>query len=140
MGDEGLCLEGGEQRVLTLLAVAYRGGIPDTALGTLRRVSKHWRGVDKCLAAIHLAQSGFGKLDADAATRLSLAAELIEAGMAPRELAREPRLTALQFDISKYDENQPRVPAGNGRRSGQWTSGDNDTSGLIEGRSAGEIR
>jgi hypothetical protein len=58
-----------------------------------------------------------------AAYRLSLAAELIGASVAPRELARELGLNQVQFDVSKYDENQPRVPAGSGRESGQWTSG-----------------
>jgi hypothetical protein len=58
----------------------------------------------------------------DAAYRLSLAAELIDAGVAPRELAQE-----LGFDppagLVKYDPDQPRVPAGSGRESGEWTSG-----------------
>jgi hypothetical protein len=74
MGDDGLCLDGEEERILTLLAIAYRDGVSDAARGTLRRVSKHWRGGAKCLAAIHLAQSGLPEIDEDAATRLSLAA------------------------------------------------------------------
>ena len=101
-----------------MLAIAYRGDVPGAALGMFRRASKHWQGGDKCLAAIHLAQSGLPDIDEDAAYHLSLAAELIEAGMMPRELGLNP----VQFDVSKYDENQPRVPAGNGRTSGQWTS------------------
>jgi hypothetical protein len=120
MRGDGLCLDGEEARLLTLLAIAYRGGVPDAMVGALRRVSKHWRSGDKCLAAIHLAHSGFGKLDEEGAYRLSLAAELIEPGVAPRELGLGP----VQFDVSKYDENQPRVPAGSGPTSGQWTSGD----------------
>jgi hypothetical protein len=44
MGDEGLRLDGEEERILTLLAIAYRGEVPDAALGTLRRVAKHWQG------------------------------------------------------------------------------------------------
>ncbi len=81
------------------------------------------------------------KIDAAGVHRLSLAAKLIEAGVTPRELARELGFGPVQFDVSKYDENQPRVPAGSGRESGQWTSGDatsaSATPGLIEGRSAG---
>jgi hypothetical protein len=84
---------------------------------------------------------GLPDIGEDAAYRLSLAAELIDAGVAPRELARELGLNPVQFDVSKYDENQPRVPAGSGRESGQWTSGDaaagGDASALVEGRSAG---
>ncbi len=74
-------------------------------------------------------------------TRLALAAELLDAGVAPRELARE-----LGFDppagLVKYDPDEPRVPAGSGRESGQWTtsgdaaSGDAAGSPLTEGRSA----
>jgi hypothetical protein len=138
MGDSGLCLDGEEERILTLFAIAFRGNVPDRMLGSLRRVSKHWQGGDKCLAAIHLAQMGLPDIGEDAAYRLSLAAELIEAGVTPRELARELGLNPVQFDISKYDENQPRVPAGSGRASGQWTSsGDTAGPALIEGRSAG---
>jgi hypothetical protein len=63
------------------------------------------------LAAILLAQNDLGKLDAAGAHRLPLAAELIEAGMTPRELAREFGLH-LPADLIKYDPDQPRVPAG----------------------------
>jgi hypothetical protein len=124
MGDDGLRLDGEEERILTLLSIALGRAASPLALGHLRRVSKHWQRGDKCLAAIHLAQSGLGKLDAQAAYRLSLAAELIDAGIAPSELARKLGLGPFQLDIRKYDENQPRVPAGSGRASGQWTSGD----------------
>jgi hypothetical protein len=74
-------------------------------------VSKHWQNGDKCLVAIQLAQSGFGKLDEEGAYRLSLAAELAEAGVESRALAWELGLCPVQFDVSKYDKNQPRVPA-----------------------------
>lgn len=113
--------------------------LPLAALGSLRRVAKHWQSGDKCLAAIHLAQTVLPDIGEDAAYRLSLAAELIDAGVAPRELARE-----LGFDppadLNKYDPDQPRVSAGSGRESGQWTSGDatgGDVSSLVEERSAG---
>ncbi|MGH6840625.1 MAG: hypothetical protein ACREDV_00805 [Methylocella sp.] len=78
----------------------------------------------------------------DAAYRLSLAAEQIDAGVAPRELAGELGLDP-PASLVKYDPDQPRVPAGNGRESGQWTSsgdaasGDAAESPLTEGRSAG---
>jgi len=50
------------------------------------------------------------------------AAKLIDAGMTPRELARELGLNPVQFDVSKYDENQPRMPLKRTRQR-QWTSG-----------------
>jgi hypothetical protein len=59
----------------------------------------------KCLAAIHLARIGLPNIGEEAAFRLSLAAELIDAGVAPSELARELGLNPVQFDVSKYDEN-----------------------------------
>jgi hypothetical protein len=122
LDDKVLPIEADQERIWTLLSVAYGHEVPQAVFGSLRRVAKHLLGGDKCLAAIHLAQTGLPDIGEDAAYRLSLAAELIDAGVAPRELARELGFSPVQFDISKYDENQPRVPAGSGRESGQWTS------------------
>jgi hypothetical protein len=100
--------------------------------GRYARVAKHWHGGDKCLAAIHLAQMGLPGIGEDAAYRLSLAAELLDAGVAPRELAQE-----LGFDppagLLKYDPAQPRVPAGSGRESGEWTTSGDAASGDARG-------
>jgi hypothetical protein len=64
---------------------------------------------------------GLPDIGEDAAYRLSLAAELLDAGLAPRELARELGF-GLPAGLLKYNPDQPRVPAGSGRESGQWTS------------------
>jgi hypothetical protein len=64
MEGDGLFLNGEEGRILTLLAVAYGRNVPKATLGSFGRASKHWKSGDKCLAAIHLAQNGLGKLDA----------------------------------------------------------------------------
>jgi hypothetical protein len=140
LDNKALPIEADQKRIWTLLAVAYDEKISQAVLGSLRRAAKRWQGGDKSLAAIHLAQMGLPDIGEDAAYRLSLAAELLDAGVAPRELARELGLNQVQFDVSKYDENQPRAPAGSGRESGQWTSGDaataGDASSLVEGRSA----
>jgi hypothetical protein len=113
MADDGLCVEGEEERIVTLLAVAYGRDVPDAMLGSRRRASKHWQSGDTCLAAIHLAQNGLGKLDAQAIYRLSLAAELIDAGMTPRELARELGLSLPRSDLEKAGYNpygfQPEI-------------------------------
>ncbi|MGH6867644.1 MAG: hypothetical protein ACREDA_01970, partial [Methylocella sp.] len=61
MAEDGLRLEGEEERILTLLTVAYRRDVPAATLGSFRRAAKHWQSGDKCLAAIHLAQNGLGK-------------------------------------------------------------------------------
>jgi len=122
LDDKAFPIEAEQERILTLLSVAYGHELPLAALGSLRRVAKHWQSGDKSLAAIHLAQMGLPDIGEDAAYCLSLAAELIEAGVTPRELAQELGLNPVQFDVIKYDENQPRVPAGSGRESGQWRS------------------
>ena len=114
LDDNALPIEADQERIWTLLSVAYGEKISPAMFGSLRRVAKHWHGGDKSLAAIHLAQMGLPDIGEDAAYRLSLAAELIGAGVAPRELARELELNPIQFDVSKYDENQTRVPAGSG--------------------------
>ncbi|MGH6813131.1 MAG: hypothetical protein ACREDM_12615, partial [Methylocella sp.] len=136
--DDGLSLEGEEERILTLLAVAYGRDVPAATLGSFRRAAKHWRGGDKCLAAIHLAQNGLGKLDAAGAYRLSLADELIEAGMTPRELARELGLSLPRPDLGKagYDPNEARTPPGYHHESGEWSKGGASASTLTTGRSA----
>jgi hypothetical protein len=136
LDDKALPIEADQERIWTLLSFACGEEISQAVFGSLRRVAKHWHGGEKCLAAIHLAQMGLPDIGEDATYRLSLAAELIDAGVAPRELARELGLSPVQLDISKYDENQPRMPAGSGRESGQWTSGDASGSPLTEGRSA----
>ncbi|MGD0144465.1 MAG: hypothetical protein ABSC92_15030 [Rhizomicrobium sp.] len=60
----------------------------------------------------------------DAARRLFIADGLMEDGVSPRDI-----WTALDFDpapldalVKEYNPNQPRVPAGSGRPSGEWTS------------------
>ena len=122
LDGKALPIEADQERIWTLLSVAYGHGVPLAVLGSLRRVAKHWQGGDKCLAAIHLAQMGLPGIGEDAAYRLALAAELLDAGIAPRELARElgfePPRRSRQI---KYNPDQPRVPAGSGRESGQWT-------------------
>jgi hypothetical protein len=138
LDDKALLIEADQERIWTLLSVAYGEKISQAVFGSLRRAAKHWQGGDKSLAAIHLAQMGLPDIGEDAANRLSLAAELIDAGVAPRELARE-----LGFDppagLVKYDPNEARVPAGSGYGSGDWTSSGDAAPGpvLTEGRSAG---
>lgn len=78
MGRDGLSVDGEEDNILTLLTIACGGEIPKSAIGAIRRASKHWRGGDKALAAIHLAQIGLRKIDEEDGHRLSLAAALID--------------------------------------------------------------
>src|ERR1700675_4931733 len=56
LDDKTLPIEAEQERIWTLLSVAYGEKTSRAVLGSLRRVAKHWHGGDKCLAAIHLAQ------------------------------------------------------------------------------------
>ena len=49
----------------------------------------------------------------------------MKAGVAPRTILEALGAPPTQADLDRaYNPDQPRVPAGNGRPSGQWTSGD----------------
>lgn len=80
ISDDGICHEGEEERILTLLAVAYGRNVPAATLGSFRRAAKHRRSGDNSFAAIFLAQNGLRKLDEDGAYRLSLAPACPRAG------------------------------------------------------------
>jgi hypothetical protein len=96
----------------------------------VRRALAKAREGDAPLALTHLALAGVGRLTdpRDDARRLFIADGLMKAGVLPRTI-----LEALggdppaQGDLARaYNPDQPRVPAGSGRESGQWTSGDFD--------------
>ncbi|WP_161607299.1 hypothetical protein [Methyloferula stellata] len=62
-------------------------------------------------------------VDAADAYRLFLAEELLDQGTSPRALMKALGFDTAALDLIRYDPNQPRVPAGNGRESGRWGSG-----------------
>ena len=73
-----------------------------------------------------------------ARTRLALAEEVLANGAAPRALLKPLGLHSACLDALKFDPDQPRVPAGNGRESARWTSAENasDMDGPLQtGRS-----
>lgn len=123
-------LEADEARLLTLLAVAYGGPVDVSVLGSVRRASKQMRAGDECLAAMHIALAGLPKLadPSDAARRIFIADNLLADGVSPRDI-----WAALEFDsapldaLEKYNSDEPRIPAGSGRPSGQWTSGESSS-------------
>lgn len=123
--DGALALDGEETRVLTLLSVAHGSPMSQSVLRKLRAASVHARAGNQSMAAMHMALAVPTLRDpADAARRLFIADGLMSAGVSPREI-----WTALQFDPALlnemeklYNPDQPRVPAGDGRTSGQWTS------------------
>ena len=110
------------ERLLALLSVAYRHPVGASVFAHLDAALGHWCRGDKALANLRLAYAGLPALDdADTAHRLRLADWLLDAGLTPRSL-----LKALDLGTDvlerRYNPNQPRVPAGNGRDSGRWAA------------------
>ncbi|MGO9132691.1 MAG: hypothetical protein ACLP8A_01405 [Methylovirgula sp.] len=112
------------QRVVALLAVAYGRPVSPDVFRHIEGASEQWRRGDRALADIRLAFARLPRLDDRAdAFRLFRAEDLLERGVSPWAL-----MLAFGFDpavanLAKYDPNQPRVPAGNGRQSGEWGDG-----------------
>lgn len=110
--------------MLALLAAAYGKSVSPSVLGNIERAAKAWREGDDCLAHIHLAQTGLHPLhDARAAAhRLLLADAAMCAGASFRDVLKALRLDVRYIDaVDKYGPDQPRVPKGSGRISGEWT-------------------
>jgi hypothetical protein len=82
----------------------------------------------RALAHIHLAHAGLPPCGPDQALRLFVADELIEAGVSPETLMKAQGFDPAPLALLKYSPDQPRVPAGSGRESGEWTSGDANTT------------
>jgi hypothetical protein len=118
-------VDGNELRVLALLSAAYGRAIAPAILGNIERAAKAWGEGDDCLAYIHLAHARFPVLDDSraAARRLFIADVFMKAGAHPRAvfeaLALDPAFINAVEKL--YNPAQPRVPAGSGRVSGQWT-------------------
>jgi hypothetical protein len=125
-GEQKLMLDADEARFLALLAAVYGRQIAPRVMHHVRRASDQWSRGDRALAHIELAFARFPRLETrDDAFRLYLAEDLLETSMTPQSLT-----GALGFDpnLLKYDPNQPRQPAGSGRRSGEWVKSQ-DTEG-----------
>jgi hypothetical protein len=126
-------LKGQEARILALLSAAYGKAVSPAVLGNIERAAKNWGDGDDCLAYIHLAHTGLSEPQDpyESGRCLFIADALMKAGTSLRAI-----LKALKFDTAYidtveklYNPLEPRVPAGSGRISGQWTRG---TSGLAE--------
>jgi hypothetical protein len=120
----GLALDRNEARILSLLAAAYREPVAGGVIEKIRRAGEVWRAGEKALAQIHLAFLGLPKIDEADAYRLFLAGTVLQKGVSPSELMKALGFPRAARDIEKYWEDQPRVPAGSGRESGEWTLGD----------------
>jgi hypothetical protein len=125
-----LSLAGHEARVLSLLTAAYGTPFAEGVIEKIRRAAEFWCDGEKTLAQIHLAFIGLPKIDEADAYRLFLVAGVaLEKGIEPRDLMKALGFPRAARDLEKYNLDQPRVPAGSGRESGEWTSGDGGGTG-----------
>ncbi|HEY3798190.1 MAG TPA: hypothetical protein VGL58_07535 [Caulobacteraceae bacterium] len=126
-------LETGLDRLFALLSVAYGRRVERGLIRHLRRASDCWTHGDRAMAEMHIAVGGLGRVPspAQSAHRLFLADRLMEAGCPPETVMRAAGLVPSSSDneqLTKYSQDQPRVPAGSGRTSGRWTNGVDETS------------
>ena len=136
-------LQGQEPRVLALLAAAYGKSVAPSVLGNIERAAKAWSDGDDCLAYIHLAHTGLCLVDNSRASayRLFLADGALRAGASPCDVFK-----ALDLDIrfigalAKFNPDQPRVPKGSGRTSGEWTNGEATGANVSAGEQKLEVQ
>jgi len=124
-GDRNVSIDPLDPRLHALLAAAHLRRPSARALAHLRKAAERWNEGDDALAAMHLTLSGLDRLaepETDA-HRLFLADGLLNGGVEAAAVigAIEAGGTALD-GLRKFDPDQPRVPAGSGRTSGEWTS------------------
>jgi hypothetical protein len=118
-------LAGQEIRALALLSAAYGRAVAPSVLGHIERAAKAWRQGDDCLAYVHLAHARLGELPYPhrAAERLVLTDAFLNAGGSTRTIFAALKVGRSYIDALEKDYNpdEPRVPAGSGSTSGQWT-------------------
>lgn len=112
---------------MALLAVAYRGTVAPGVIDHLRRAVAADADGETALALIHLSRARLPPL-ADpkaAARRLHIGEALLEHGLSPRDLLKAFDLDPAILDglAKDYNPDEPRIPAGNGIESGEWTTG-----------------
>ena len=124
-------LKGQEVTLLALLSAAYGKAVAPAVLGNIERAAKCWSEGDVCLAYIHLAHARLPELQnpREAARCLFIVDRFIKGGTSPRAVFEALGLGSTYIDAVEklYNPDQPRVPAGNGRASGEWTSDDAGT-------------
>ena len=133
-GAKALAVEADRERLLSLLGVSYWDKVPPGIVKNIEKASEQWRRGERALAHIHLAFTGLPRLEStDDAYRRYLAEALLDDGLPPREMLAELGLGRTVRQLDKFDPDQPRVPAGSGHESGQWTA-----DGSLASTSAGE--
>lgn len=120
-----------DQRLTALLSVAYGPTVAANALGHVRAAIARRKAGDAAAADLHLALSRLNRLrrPEDASRRLFMADGLMRGGVSPDAIMEVLWEAASEgANLVKYSPDQPRVPAGSGRASGEWTSGDASTA------------
>jgi hypothetical protein len=115
-----------EPRLHALLAAAHLRRPTAAALAHLRKAADRWCEGQDALAAMHLALSRLDRLEQPEADahRLFLADGLLNGGIDANAIVGAIEAGGPAFErLQKYNQDQPRVPAGSGRTSGEWTSG-----------------
>jgi hypothetical protein len=124
--------KGQEQRILALLAAAHVEAISPSVLGYIERAGRAWGKGDDCLAYIHLAHMRLQTPEdtRSAACRLFMADRVMTAGAKPRVIFEALKIDRSYIDVVEktYNPDEPRIPAGNGGTSGEWTD-DEEASG-----------
>jgi hypothetical protein len=118
-------MRGQETRVLALLSAAYGKAVAPSVLGNIERAAKAWSEGDDCLAYIHLAHAGLREPQDpyESARRLFIVEGFMKAGTSPRAVFEAFHFGAAYIDAVEkfFNPDEPRVPAGSGRTSGEWT-------------------
>jgi len=118
-------MRGQETRVLALLSAAYGKAVAPSVVGNITRVAKAWSGGDDCLAYIHLAHARLPTQQDpyEAARRLFIVDGFMKAGTSPRAVFEAFHFGAAYIEAVEklFNPDEPRVPAGSGRTSGEWT-------------------
>lgn len=121
-GAKALAVEADRERLLSLLGVSYWDQVPPSIVKNIKNASEQWRRGEKALAHIHSAFARLPRLEsANDVYRFYLAEALLDDGLPPREMLAELGLGRVMRQLDKFDPDRPRVPAGSGRESGQWT-------------------
>ncbi|MGI8570069.1 MAG: hypothetical protein ACR2KT_13910 [Methylocella sp.] len=124
LAPRGLALDGNEARVVSLLTAAHGEPVAEAVIEKIRRAAEFWCADEKTLAQIHFAFIGLPTIDEMGAYRLFLAETTLEKGLDPSDLMKALGFPRAVRALEKSNPDQPRVAAGSGRESGQWTSGD----------------
>jgi hypothetical protein len=118
-------MRGHETRALTLLSAAYGKAIAPSVLGNIERAAKAWSEGDNCLAYIHPAHARLPALQDpyEAARRLFIVDAFMKSGTSPRAVFEAFHFGVAYIDAVEkfFNPDEPRVPAGSGRTSGEWT-------------------